>query len=256
MAAVEPLVELFLEMGVTSPEAESLLRSLFVHKARTWLARRNSALGEPSDARVSLVTGVHRNFVRHILAKSPRISEARQRKGNRSSRILEAWHTDPVYLDDSGKPRDLPERGNSPSFQSLATTYLPGTAPGVLLEELKRAGLIQISSADRLRVRGKSFRTHGLNLASLSDVGSLTRDLLETLTYNLRSPDARRFLESMRVFEVDEQRVAAVREIVSRRAATFLARMEHEVVAAFKTSEGGKTKRMVKIGLTIFATER
>ena len=30
MAAIEPVVELLLDLGVTSPEAESLLRSLFV----------------------------------------------------------------------------------------------------------------------------------------------------------------------------------------------------------------------------------
>ena len=39
MAAMEPLVQLLLEIGITSPEAESLLRSLFVHKAREWLAK-------------------------------------------------------------------------------------------------------------------------------------------------------------------------------------------------------------------------
>src|ERR1700691_1687927 len=122
MAAAEPLVELLLELGVTSPEAESLLRGVFVHKTREWLARQSEGTTEPSDARVSLVTGVHRNFVRRILAEPPKIADGREQKSNRANRLLQAWYSDPIYLDTSGKPRDLPEKGGRPSFQSLSTT--------------------------------------------------------------------------------------------------------------------------------------
>ena len=126
MSAVEPLVELFLELGITSPEAESLLRSVFVHKARDWLAKSAATPADPSDVRVSLVTGVHRNFVRKILAEPPGISAAREQKGHPAGRVLEAWHSDPKYLDSSGKPRDLSEREQEPSFHSLVLEHLPG----------------------------------------------------------------------------------------------------------------------------------
>ena len=256
MAAVGPLVEMLLEMGVTSPEAESLLRSVFVHRARAWLARQRAGRAPPSDARISLVTGVHRNFVRQLLAEPPRIAKSRQQKGSRADRLLSAWHSDPKYLDGSGRPRDLPQRGSSPSFQSLATTYLPGTAPGVVLDELKRAGLVQHLSADRLRVRSRSIRVYGLSLASAAEVGYRTQEFIEALSYNLHSPDHRRFLESMPTIEIEENRVAAVREIIGRRASTFLARMEHELAVAIQTSKKHDRGRRIKVGLTLFATER
>jgi hypothetical protein len=256
MAAVEPLVELFLEMGVTSPEAESLLRSMFVHRARAWLASQSSSATEPSDARVSLVTGVHRNFVRHILAGPPKIAEARQKKGSQAGRLLEAWHRDPSYLDDSGRPRDLPEKGGAATFQTLAATYLPGAAPGVVLDELKRAGLVQVMSANRLRVRARSFRTGGLNLANITDVGARTRELLVTLGHNIRHPDQRRFIDSMGTVDVEEGRLAATRDIIARRASTFLARMEHELAVANGVPSRGRKKKRIKISLTLFATER
>src|ERR1700685_3336660 len=107
MTAVEPLVELFLELGITSPEVESLLRSLFVHKACAWLAESSAAGASPSHVLVSLVTGVHRNVVRKILAEPLRIAAARAQKKHRTARLLEAWHTNATYLDSSGKPRDL-----------------------------------------------------------------------------------------------------------------------------------------------------
>ena len=188
MTAVEPLVELFLELGITSPEAESLLRSLFVHKARAWLGQAGEE--DPSDVRVALITGVHRNFVRSILAEPPRIAAAREHKGHRASQLLEAWHSDPHYLDSSGKPRDLSERDQEPSFFTLASTYVPAAAPSVVLEELHRAGLVQRLSEHRVRVRSRVFRMHGVNAANIAELGQRARDLLETLTHNLRQPEA------------------------------------------------------------------
>jgi Family of unknown function (DUF6502) len=256
MAAAEPLVELLLELGVTSPEAESLLRCVFVHKTREWLARQSARTSEPSDARVSLVTGVHRNFVRRILAEPPKIAGARKQKSNRANRLLQAWYSDPVYLDPSGKPRDLPEKGARPSFQSLSTTYVPGAAPGVVLDQLRRAGLVQTLSENRLRVRGKTFRAHGFNMNGIAEIGNRARELLETIRHNLQQPESRRFCDSMRVIEIERARISAVRDIISRRATTFLAGMEHELAVEANRSRRPKQSDRIKVGLTIYQTER
>jgi hypothetical protein len=256
MAAAEPLVELLLELGVTSPEAESLLRGVFVHKTREWLAQQSATTSEPSDARVSLVTGVHRNFVRRILSEPPKIAEAREQKSNRANRLLRAWYSDPVYLDTSGKPRDLPEKGGRPSFQSLSTTYVPSAAPGVVLDQLRQAGLVQTLSEHRLRVRGRTYRVHGLNVSGIAEVANRARELLETLRHNLQQPDSRRFCDSTRVIEIERGRLPAVRDIISRRATTFLAGMEHELAVEANRSRRAKKKRRIKIGLTIYQTER
>jgi hypothetical protein len=256
MVAVEPLVELFLELGITSPEAESLLRSLFVHKARCWLTESNGGRTIPSDVRVSLVSGVHRNFVRRILAEPPRIAAAREQKRPRAARLLEAWHTDPAYLDSSGKPRDLSKREPEPSFFTLATTYVPGAAPGVVLQELHRAGVVQLLSEDRVRVRSRTFRVHGVNASGMSELGRRGRELLETLVHNLRDPDARILCESMRSIEVDGRRVPAIRDLIARRAGNFLAAIEQELAFEASLSNRRKSKTRVRIGLTAFETER
>jgi len=254
MSAMEPLVQLFLELGITSPEAESLLRSLFVHQAREWLARAPDSKGKPSDVRVSLVTGVHRNFVRRILGESPRIAAAREQKGHPAERLLDAWHSDPAYLDSSGKPRDLPERSPEPSFYALASAYVPGAAPGVVLEELRRAGVVQLLAEHRVRVRSRSVRLHGLNASNVGDIGQRARELLETLTHNLREPEARLFCESMPSIEVDAARLPFVRELIARRASTFLSALGQEFSAEARSSRR-KPKRRVRVGLTAFQTE-
>jgi len=254
MAAVEPLVELFLELGITSPEAESLLRGVFVHKAREWVAQPQG--DGPSDVRVALVSGVHRNFVRSILAEPPRIAAAREHKGHRASRLLEAWHSDPAYLDSSGKPRDLSENEQEPSFFTLASTYVPGAAPSVVLEELQRAGLVQRLSEHRVRVRSRAYRMPGVNAANVSELGQRTKELLETLTQNLREPEAQRFCDSMPSIEIDTDRIPFVRDLIARRAANFLAAMEQELALETRRSSQRKSGPHVRVGLTAFESEQ
>jgi hypothetical protein len=255
MVALEPLVELLLELRVTSPEAESLLRSVFVHKAREWLARQSEGGEIPSDVRVALVTGVHRNFVRRILAEPPRIAAAREHRGHRASRLLDAWHSDPKFLDRSGKPRDLSERDREPSFYSLAETYVPSAAPGMVLEELQRVGLIQRLADRRVRVRGRAVRSLGINLGSVAEMGSRAKELLETLHHNLRKPASRRFCEGIPMVAIDISQLPAVRNLINNRASSFLAAMENEL-----TIKANKSRRRrgqgVKVGLTVFETER
>jgi uncharacterized protein DUF6502 len=254
MAAAEPLVELFLELGITSPEAESLLRSLFIHKARDWLAK-TGARQQPSDVRVALVTGVHRNFVRSILTEPPGIAAARVQKGHRTSRLLEAWHSDPKYLDSSGKPRDLSEKEQQPSFQSLALKYVPGAAPSVVLEELRRAGLVQMVSDHRVRVLHRTFRLPGVNAGNVDELGQRARELLETLKHNLRQPQEQRFCDSMPSIEVESSRAPFVRDLIARRARSFLTAMEQELAAEAVGSRRRRSASHIKFGLTAIETE-
>jgi hypothetical protein len=256
MATVEPLVELFLELGVTSPEAESLLRGVFVHTAHKWLSDRSENRESPSDVRVSLVTGVHRNFVKRILSEPPRIAAARDHRGLSASRLLEAWHSDPRYLDSSGKPRDLPERGGEPSFYSLVTSHVPGAAPGVVLDELRRAGHVKSLNDHRVRVRSRTIREHGINLESIGELSTRAADLLRTLRYNLRNPGSRLFCEGTPLFDVDATRLPALNNIVNRRASTFLGALQNEFAIEAEMSNAVTRRNRVKIGLTVFQIER
>ncbi len=255
MAAVEPLVELFLELGITSPEAESLFRSLYVHKAHDWLAAQKDGVS-PSDARVALVTGVHRNFVHQILSEPPAIAIARQRKGHRADKLLEAWHKEPSYLDNGGKPRDLPERGPAPSFEALVNAYVPGAATGVVLAELDRAGVVQLLSDRRVRIRSRSMRVAGVNIGSLADLGARAKELLETLRHNLRQPHDRLFAESLPAIELDASRLPVVREVINRRASAFLQSLEQELASETTRPVRDRRRKAARLSLTVLETKR
>src|SRR6185312_3681996 len=63
---LEPLVDVCLELGITSPEMERLLRTVFVSRAHKLLSGNARRARSPSDVRIGLMIGVHRNFVREI----------------------------------------------------------------------------------------------------------------------------------------------------------------------------------------------
>ena len=226
--AIEPLVDLFLELGITSPEAESLLRAVFVHRSRHWLSNLGGN-GSPSDVRIALVSGVHRNFVKRLLAGPPRIAEARESKSRRVGRLLDAWHREPAYLDSSGKPRDLPERGLNPSFEGLVSNYVPGVSSAALIGELHRTGVIEVLANRRIRVRSRSMRVAGITAANLRDVGFRSSAYLRTLIRNLRNPRESLLSENLNPIVVATRRAPLVREVIYRRTIAFLQSLEAEL---------------------------
>jgi hypothetical protein len=150
--AIEPIVELLLEFGVTSPEAESLLRSVYVHRARARLATSLGRGKAPSDVHVALITGIHRNFVRQILSGPPHIPSDREHRGSTISRVLHAWQSNRNYLSANGVPLDLAEEGERLSFQSLVSQTLPGVAPSAVMAELRARGLVKLLPDHRVRI--------------------------------------------------------------------------------------------------------
>ena len=252
LTAIEPLLDLFLHIGLTSPEVESLMRGLFVHKSREWLVRQNGGQS-PSDVRVSLVSGVHRNFVHRILAEPPRIAPARERRANRAGPLLHAWHSEKHYLDDSGKPRDLPERGESPSFLTLVREHLPGTSPGAILQALLRSGVVESLPNHRVRVRSETARQPGITLENVTELGLRAKTIIGTLLWNLDNVRDGLFFESTPIVEIDADRMAVVRAVITRRATTFLAATAQELA-----SEAPRRKargRRSKISLAVIETK-
>jgi hypothetical protein len=206
----------------------------------------------PSDVRVALVTGVHRNFVREILAEPVKAARKRESRGYLHGKLLRAWHTDPGYRDDNGKPRDLPEKGDSPSFADLVATHLPGVSADFVLQELERAGAVESLSHHRVRVRSRTWRAPGVNLDSLSAFGVQAKALLSTLTARLSDPNSRAFFDSTPVIAVDADRIAIVREVVARRARNFVESLEQELAIDARRSRRGHKK--VQMSITVVET--
>lgn len=242
---MQPLLDLLLRIGITSPEAESLMRGLFIHRAREWLTSQAGA--SPSDSRVALVTGVHRNFVRKILAQPPEIPRSREGRAYRPGRLLRAWRADPQYCDDGGNPRDIPEIGPAPSFATLAAQYLPGHTPSVVLEELLRAGAVQSLAEHRVRIRSRTARPPGLHLDNVAAYGKQVHAFLTALTAPLLDPEDGGYFEVTPLLTVPAAKVPIARQVLSRRAGSFLTGLEQELGRESRAARGKSVRMSVAV---------
>src|ERR1700730_559958 len=125
-SALEPLIDVCLTIGITSPEIESLLRATFVQRAFAKLPRHSRTGRGPSDSKVSLAAGVHRSEVSKIRAAGGAqggqgAMEKQQRLYSKSARVLWGGTTDRLFMTSGGLPLALPMDRNKQhrSFEDL-----------------------------------------------------------------------------------------------------------------------------------------
>ena len=158
-AALDPIIDICVRIGVNSTELESLVRVEFVRRlAETLPGNLRSGRG-PSHEEIGLAAGLNRGEVQNILATGTKSAELRMQKKARqhskSERILSLWSKNTRYLSTSGLPLDLPLdlQPEGPSFSELVDKALPGKLPKTVLKELRRRGLVQLLPDEIVRYR-------------------------------------------------------------------------------------------------------
>jgi hypothetical protein len=255
MAAFAPLGNLFVELGVSCPEAESLLRSVLVHGA--YERAREAGEKSVSLSRIALLTGVHRNEVKRILSAPPGIDPSREVRRHRGNRILSAWFSDPDYTSPDGEPKELDvqsERKRSVSFWNLVEKYAPGVWPRLILDELIRVGAVEEIGEDRLKVKMQSYGVTGVEIEAIEDLGNRAKDLLETLIHNLQNPEMARLCETVLTLDADPKWLPVLRSTIKRRAQTLLTGLDPELNSP-RTSRKMRSDPSVRIGVTVFSFE-
>ena len=124
---LQPLVRLLIRSGVSFGETAEVLKTVFVE-----VAGRDFDLPErkTSLSRIAILTGLTRKEV----AKQQDILQSGELNVdsnlNRVVRVLEGWHTDPVFTGPYGMPMELPfESATDTSFVSLVRKHSGDMAP-------------------------------------------------------------------------------------------------------------------------------
>src|SRR6202790_847761 len=258
-AALEPLIDVCLAIGVTSPEIESLLRVAFVQRAFAKLPRHATTGRGPSDSRVSLAAGVHRSEVSKIRAAGGTTSakgtmKAKERLYSKSARILTGWTTDPRFTTSGGHPLDLPKERNKQhkSFEDLVDKYAPGNHPGSVLKELRRRGNVELLGDDIVRFKGTTTRSSGLSKSNVAGAARRMKQLGDTLVHNIVNAEHSRLYAETKTLTLNAEQLALIRAVLERRAKTFIAALESECETRIGDSVNGNAKRM---GVSVFAWE-
>jgi hypothetical protein len=258
-AAFEPLIDLCLTIGITSPEIESLLRATFVQRAFVKLPRHSRTGRAPSDSKVSLAAGVHRSEVSRIRAGggvkgAKGTMEQKQRLYSKSARVLTGWTTDRRFMTSGGFPLDLPMERNRQrqSFEDLVDKYAPGNHPGSVLKELRRRGNVELLEDAIVRFKATMSRPSGLTKTNAAGAARRIKRLGDTLIHNVvNAPQSHLYAET-KSFRLNSEQLALIRAVLERRAKTFIAALESECETRIVAGGNGVAKQM---GVSVFAWE-
>lgn len=183
---VRPLVGILLRSGLPFSRFAEICRSIYVEVAADEFGLDGR---RTNTSRIALLTGLSRTRVKHELDRLARGSADENLEFDQvrpASRILMAWHRDPVFCDDNGAPLLLAQDKSSPSFNDLYEKYSGKIVPmTTMLKELINVGAIERTDEGLLRVLTRSFLPCAVDPGALQRVGMAVRDLTETAAHNL-----------------------------------------------------------------------
>jgi len=251
----EPLARLLIEHGISSPEAERLLRAVCVRE----VAKAGAVAGKrPNTSRVALVTGVDRGVVRRILKTRHKAGEVNDRR-HRVNRVLAGWHSDEAFSS-GGRPLSLSIKATKTkdyrrsSFWALARRYAPGVYPGLILSELLRVGAVEELDNGRLRVRTREYRAAAFNRESLSELGARVRDLMQTILNNATEAGWPRTCRTVETTRIDPKFLPLIRKLFADRSESMLSGVREELTSS-RWNQTDPVGPGARIGVTVFTHE-
>src|SRR5262245_57201136 len=133
-----------------------LLKQVYVD-----VAKREFPLAgaEPTDSRVSLLTGVHRKDVKRLRGtEAP--GETMPEAVALGAQLAAAWTTRRDLRDRNGRPRPLARlasQGGERSFEALVASISKDIRARPLLDEWLRVGAVELDGEDRVVLRAAAF---------------------------------------------------------------------------------------------------
>lgn len=260
LAMLAPLVRLLVASGVTYPQFVSALKRAFLRAAHAELSVSGKRI---SDSAISIVSGVHRKYVRAMMSEARLRSHEPDRVLSLAGEVMARWASDTRYLGDDGSPRPLPLRnGNgtsdSPSFEQLTQSVSRDFHSRAVLEELSRLGVVEVTDdVAHLHIE-RSMANCGF-IETLSYVSGNIRDHLAAIEENLHASQAGDpvpFLEhSVLADELDAESIRALQELSRRIWDSTLRRMANlatDSAARDKRQSGAHAMRM-RFGVYFYA---
>ena len=251
-AVLRPLIGLLLRHGVQHQELSELAKQVYVEVARDHFS---APKGRNSVSRIAMLTGLHRKQVKQITdavndADDP-VAAVRQRQ-HRITRILSAWHDDPVFLDTNGRPRVLARSGADPSIELLMERFAGDIPASSLLREMLNVGAVEQVARRKFEVKKRAYVPATTDPKFLIQVGSVLEDVAETLIYNVHRDEQRdigRF--QRRATElVPERELPAFTAFARDKAMSFLETIDDWIIERRRHAK--KSDRLVRTGIGVY----
>jgi hypothetical protein len=251
---LEPLAGFVLDSGLSTNELHTIFREVAVRSAA---ARQLELSGRLNISGISATTGISRADISRILKVSAKatgkINDNQQQSTNR---ILAAWHEDPKFTGPSGQPADLKMYGRGATFEALAKKYGRGIPTRAVLDELIRAGAIELLAGQKIRAKASVAVERGMSARVIKAFGDRAKELLSTMLLNMRNPEAPKFIANVSEAAILSSSLPLFRKQLSSKSADFLADLQDSLNRGpgIRVSKR-KEKDLASVSVTIFYHE-
>lgn len=247
---LDPLLALMFDAGITVHEFNKTVRERAVRVATSRVVRE---LGRESKSRVAIITGLPRSEVSKILNSRESPTKV-QSSHHPARRVLAAWYDNPHFANPDGDPAILPIFGKRRSFERLVDKYGAGIPVRAMLDELTQMNAVERLPDQKIKVKARVPILTGLTSRSIAAVGERGRDLLETLTRNLR-PNTHPLFEATALIEdSDVEMVSVVRREITEQGTNFINGATSLLHRSQKRrlTKPTKPSKHLRLGVTVF----
>lgn len=253
-ATFEGLAPLLIEHGISTPEAEALLRAVCVHVA----AKAQEVEGRrPNVSRVSVRTGLDRHTVTALLRAPPEADVTMTSRRDALSRVIDGWLSDPEYTE-RGNPRDLDIGGphsKGRSVWSLVQRYAPGVWPRLVIDELIGMDYVDTLQDGRLRWKRSDNSKQLSRRVNREGAGQRMRDAVRALFGDTAKSDTARSWRTTQSFEIGEKDLPLVRKMLRDRLDSMFAWITDELNSVRWRRDASATGVRMRVGLSGFTFE-
>jgi len=251
---LEPLAGFVADSGLSTNDLIRIFREAAVRNA---VQKQAEALERLNISGIAATTGISRSDVSQILKKNKSVKEkvvVGQQQSTNS--ILSAWHSDPRFTDTNGQPADLKIYGRGPTFHALAKKFGRGIPTRAVLDELLRAGAIELLENQKIRAKATVAVERGMSTQVIKAFGDRASELLSTMLLNMRKPDNPRFIANVSHSKTPFSALPLFRKELASKSADFLAEMQQALSRkpSMRSARRGDSK-FGAVSITVFYHE-
>ncbi len=245
-----PMVRILLRYEISHSEFSEIAKRSYVEGANKYFSIPNR---KKTYARVAVLTGLNLKEVRRISTSAE--EEMLETRGpiNRANQVISGWIRDSDFLDDNKKPKILPLKGETISFEELVSRYSGDITARAILDELLRVGAVIKPDKNTVELVQEAFIPKKSDIEMIDMIARHNSDLMNTGIHNLlhESKDAR-FQRQVIYTEVPEHIMEEFRLYSSEKSLDLLKDFDRWLAEKTKEVVTDPAKPTGRVGVGVY----
>lgn len=248
---LRPLVRILLRNGVAFGAFGELTRKVYVDVAFEDFAHAGR---KQTVSRVAALTGLSRKEVKRLGGVTAADELASQERYSRAIRVISGWMNDRRFLDDKGKPAELPLEGRRGSFRLLVQDYSGDVPAKAMLSILTEAGSVSLTG-NGVRLARRAYVPGNDPLDKIRILGSDIFELASVIDHNLvADPGNLLFQRKVSYDNIDPDVLDKLGRLSSRKAQALLEQLDKQF-ASHDLPPADKSGIRVSLGIYYYVEE-